>query len=280
MVGNQTHVHGSDPPRRAVTDINDPEFAHFRYRRQRQTDIETGADEPAPLFLSSQTDEHDADWDAPPAIPRPRLRIGLLAASAIALVAAAVITPLFVGSLRDAIQSARTALIGVSPTQTRAEVAAALRGSGAKEPSPPPAAAGPPTRADIAAAYQEAIKGQVVARDAPAAAPPAEPPPPAAAAAPPPRRLDPDAVAALLKRANSLLAIGDVAPARLLLERAADGQDADAALLLARTYDPDVLAAVDKRSITPDPEMARFWYRKAAELGSQQAQQRLSQLQN
>jgi TPR repeat protein len=83
-----------------------------------------------------------------------------------------------------------------------------------------------------------------------------------------------------MKRANGLLAIGDIAAARLLLERAADTQEADAALLLARTYDPLVLGTKDARAIIPDPAQARIWYRRAVELGSQHAQQRLTQMQD
>jgi hypothetical protein len=153
-----------------------------------------------------------------------------------------------------------------------------------------------PSRDEIAMAYQSAIKSQIVARDAPAASPvppPAAPAanpvlPPAAPAAnpvappaaPTARRLDPDELEVLLKRARNLLAIGDVASARLLLERAADAQDVNAALMLARTYDPEVLGTSDARSITPDPEQARIWYRRAADLGSEHAQQRLAQMQN
>src|ERR1700676_2703352 len=100
------------------------------------------------------------------------------------------------------------------------------------------------------------------------------------AAATPARRLDADELANLLKRAKGLIAVGDIAPARLLLERAADAQDASAALLLAQTYDPAVLGAQDMRSITPDPARARDWYQKAARLGSADARQRLAQMQN
>jgi TPR repeat protein len=83
-----------------------------------------------------------------------------------------------------------------------------------------------------------------------------------------------------MKRAKGLIAIGDIAPARLLLERAADAQEASAALLLAQTYDPAVLGKSDMRSITPDPAAARIWYQKAAQLGSLDARQRLAQMQN
>jgi hypothetical protein len=96
----------------------------------------------------------------------------------------------------------------------------------------------------------------------------------------PSKTLDAETLAALMTRAKSLLALGDIAAARLLLERAANAQDATAAFLLARTYDPAVLAVRDTRSITPDPVMARDWYRKAASFGSAEAQQRLTQLQN
>jgi len=96
----------------------------------------------------------------------------------------------------------------------------------------------------------------------------------------PSKTLDAETLAALMTRAKSLLALGDIAAARLLLERAADAQDASAAFLLAQTYDPAVLGVRDTRSITADPVMARDWYRKAASLGSADAQQRLTQLQN
>ena len=94
-----------------------------------------------------------------------------------------------------------------------------------------------------------------------------------------PKTLDAETVAALTIRAKNLLALGDIAGARLLLERVANAQDASAALLLAQTYDPTVLGVRDTRSVTPDPVLARDWYRKAASLGSEAAQQRLAQIQ-
>ena len=99
-------------------------------------------------------------------------------------------------------------------------------------------------------------------------------------AAAPSKTLDAETLAALMTRARSLLALGDIAAARLLLERAANARDATAAFLLAQTYDPAVLRVRDTRSITPDPVMARDWYRKAASFGSAAAQQRLTQFQD
>lgn len=134
--------------------------------------------------------------------------------------------------------------------------------------APPAAEKTAPTRDEIAIALRAAHQRQTEIRQ------------PAAAAAPPSRRLGADELTTLLKRAKSLIAIGDISAARLLLERAADAQEAGAALLLAQTWDPAVLGTPDARSITPDPAKARDWYQKAARLGSQDAQQRLSQLQN
>jgi TPR repeat protein len=175
---------------------------------------------------------------------------------------------------------------------TGAEVAAARR-------TPPNAlASASPTRDEIAAAYQSALKGKVgvpepVARDAAREVAPLAPAPaaPVVAVAPavrdpvtreaaPARRIDPDELEALLKRAKSLLAIGDITSARLLLERAADAQEAEAALMLAGTYDPQVLGSQDMRSVAPDAAAAKIWYQKAAQLGSADAQRRLGQLQN
>jgi hypothetical protein len=130
-----------------------------------------------------------------------------------------------------------------------------------------PATAAPmPTRAEITAAFQTALQSQTEIRPAPTPSPP--------------RHLDADELATLLKRAKGLIAAGDLASARLLLERAADAQEASAALILARTYDPAVLGKPDARSIAPDPATARIWYQKAAQFGSQEAQQRLEQMQN
>lgn len=190
----------------------------------------------------------------------------------------------------------RVAAPPIAAEPTGAEVAAARKA----QPTTTATVSGSPTRDEIAAAYQSALKGkvpaaepapaaretppQVVAAIAPAApvvtAPPAvREPAPAPREAAPVRRIDPDELAALLKRAKSLLAIGDITSARLLLERAADAQEAEAALMLAGTYDPQVLGSQDLRSVTPDPAAAKVWYQKAAQMGSADAKRRLGQLQ-
>jgi TPR repeat protein len=105
--------------------------------------------------------------------------------------------------------------------------------------------------------------------------------PPQAPAAPQSaeRTMDKEQLASLLKRGRYLLSVGDIAPARLLLERAADARDASAAFDLAGTYDPAVLARTHVLGIAPDVAMARMWYEKALSLGLSEAQERLARLQ-
>jgi hypothetical protein len=124
-----------------------------------------------------------------------------------------------------------------------------------------------PTPGDTAADIKSIGQGQ-------------NPPPPAPAATLSPARvMDKEELASLLKRGRYLLSIGDIAPARLLLERAADALDASAAFDLAGTYDPAVLTRSHVSGIVPDLAMARMWYEKALSLGHSEAQQRLAQLQ-
>jgi hypothetical protein len=277
--------------------------------------------EPVPLFLSNYEEEaHQALSEytfASGSRKKPRagrIVTGVVVVSAIAAVLAlfsidstrAVIFNASLGgggsapppaaqlaaAMPEPAQPQRIAAPPLAAEPSGAEIAAARR-------SPPNAlASASPTRDEIAAAYQSALKGKVavpepVARDAarevaaltPAAtvvavAPAVREPVPVTREAVPARRIDPDELAALLKRAKSLLSIGDITSARLLLERAADAQEADAALMLAGTYDPQVLGSQDLRSVAPDPAEARVWYQKAADLGSADAKRRLGQLQN
>jgi hypothetical protein len=96
------------------------------------------------------------------------------------------------------------------------------------------------------------------------------PPLPAAPAA--------ELVELLLRRGDALLAIGDLASARLLYERAAAAGDARGATGAGKTYDPQILSQIGARGIQPDPAAAAFWYRKALELGDGVAAARLKLL--
>jgi TPR repeat protein len=110
------------------------------------------------------------------------------------------------------------------------------------------------------------LQPQVIASEPPIAPPPAQ------------RKLDQDEIAVLLKRGKDLIANGDLAAARLVLQRAANANDAEAALALGATYDPYVLRALKVYGFKADPDMARVWYEKARELGSAAAPRRLEML--
>jgi hypothetical protein len=91
-------------------------------------------------------------------------------------------------------------------------------------------------------------------------------------------QVDPDEIGRLIKRGQQLLQAGDIAPARLLLQRAALAGNAQAALALGGTYDPQVLRELGVLGFAPDPAKAREWYQKALELGANEASRRLERL--
>jgi hypothetical protein len=130
-----------------------------------------------------------------------------------------------------------------------------------------------PSRGEIKAAYQNALQGSV------------PPPPPPTVAEPDPapqvetvRRLDPNEVVASLARANALIASGDVAAARLVLRHPADSGEAQAAMLLAETYDPAFIEKLGVHGFVPNVAMARDWYEKARKFGAAEATRRLEVL--
>jgi TPR repeat protein len=208
----------------------------------------------------------------------PRVLAAVLTASTLA-----VLVTLFQSDFRGLFAANAVSWMGIAPEQAMASANTppAMTQSSLKDSdrvtntrlasanTQDPPAPSTPSREAIATAYQTALQAQA---PAPVAAPPA-PPPPA-------RTLDADTLAGLMTRAKNLLKIGDIVAARLLLERAANAQDATAAFLLAQTHDPAVLGTSDARSIAGDATVARDWYQKAAALGSAEARQRLAQLQN
>jgi len=103
-------------------------------------------------------------------------------------------------------------------------------------------------------------------------------PPVAAHAEPPVREINPDEVAGFVKRAQALLATGDLQAARLLLLRAAQAHDARAALLLAKSFDPIVSKQFGMADAEPDLAQARNWYQKAEQWGASEARRELDAL--
>jgi TPR repeat protein len=121
----------------------------------------------------------------------------------------------------------------------------------------------------------------------PAVAPPANvapeavaPSKPVRAADPPVRILDTEEIALLVKQGEQFVATGDFVTARLMFQRAAQAGDATAAMALAATYDPLMLAKLGAVGVSGDVEKARSWYQKAENLGASEATRRLSLLEN
>jgi hypothetical protein len=103
---------------------------------------------------------------------------------------------------------------------------------------------------------------------------------PAVAAAPrqPVLQLDPEEVSKLIRRGQQLLQAGDIAPARLMLQRAANAGSGQAALLLGGTYDPEVLRELGVLGFAANPSVAAEWYQKALALGVNEAGRRMERL--
>ncbi|RXH40813.1 hypothetical protein [Bradyrhizobium zhanjiangense] len=258
------------------------------YIRARAARLDLSPDDPIPLFLSDPLGAPDPDEYTPLEL-RPRVRIvprvlaGVLAAVLVASTLA-VLAALFQSDLRgifdaggsvgvaleQVVASANALAVPQSPRKDPAHLTDPRLASADAQDLPAPST---PSREAIATAYQTALQAQT---PAPLPAPVAPPPAPSQ----PAKTLDADTLAGLMTRAKSLLGVGDISAARLLLERAANAQDATAAFLLAQTYDPAVLGTSDARRIAADATAAREWYQKAAALGSTEARQRLVQLQN
>jgi TPR repeat protein len=94
------------------------------------------------------------------------------------------------------------------------------------------------------------------------------------------RQIDRDELAFLVRRGESFINSGDVAAARLMLQRAAEAGDVHAALALASTFDPNTIQELGIQGLAADEAMARLWYERAAQFGSPEAPQRLQQLAN
>jgi hypothetical protein len=94
------------------------------------------------------------------------------------------------------------------------------------------------------------------------------------------RQIDQDELTSMLRRADDFIKSGDLSSARLLLRRAAEAGNVQAALTLAGTFDPNVLAALGLQDGAADIAMARLWYERAEQFGSSEAPRRLRQLAN
>jgi hypothetical protein len=119
----------------------------------------------------------------------------------------------------------------------------------------PPTAAPPPTAAAPSPALTNQDRAAAPAVNAPAVKET--------------RRIAEADLAVLIRRGEELLKTGDIPAARLLLERATEAGSARAAFLLGTSYE------VTSPGRAANTETASKWFRRAAELGSGEAQQRL-----
>ena len=249
-------------------------------------------DDSVPAFLADES--YDQDYPQNWLLKRKsslslRILVGVLMAAGAAVLFALVTSD----TTRAVIANAKTSIAG-APADDQASRGQADPGQltlgdmQLKDPTrlsaPPPI---PPVRSSAGnGAFTTAAiptsRDDITAYSQPPQTPQTRPPPldePAVAPAPV-RRMDRDELATLMRRAKGLLAAGDIPSARLLLERAANAQDANAAFMLGQTYDPQMLGTQDTRKIKSDPATAWSWYQQAAQLGSAEAQRRLGQLRN
>jgi hypothetical protein len=102
----------------------------------------------------------------------------------------------------------------------------------------------------------------------------------AAAISPVPRatKLPPQEEAELLKRGEELLRQGGIAAARIIFEELAQKGSSKGALALARSYDPHYIPNSRTSAVTPDLNKALAWYRRADQLGSAEARERIAEI--
>ena len=97
-----------------------------------------------------------------------------------------------------------------------------------------------------------------------------------------PRQAAPDVSGAeetaLLASGANALKQGNFSAARIMFEEIAQRGSAKGAFALAQTYDPASLPAGAISGIKPDLAKAQFWYEKAKDLGSSDAERRLAQM--
>jgi hypothetical protein len=290
MVDHTPRYRSYDPDiDRYDENLTDRRVAPYRFGQSARTDY---PEDSVPLFLSDGEPDPSEYMPALRKDRRPSVSSRILA-GVVATAAIAVLVALFSSdAARDiianakasstAVLSAASAAVQPNPTQLTARDIQLKDPAQSKDPTRPSAPANQtpgvrsvtavavaPTREEITTAYQSALQG-----GAPRAAAVAEPMIPGDAI----HHLDPNEIISSLKRADALIASGDVAAARLVLRRAADAGDAHAAMTLAETYDSAFLEKLGVHGVVPDLAMARSWYEKARAFGSGEAPQRLETL--
>jgi hypothetical protein len=267
----------------------DHRLARYKLRNSVRTNY---PEDSVPLFLSDYDGEPDPNEYITPLRKKRSASISariLAGVSATAAAAAILFALLSSDATRDIIASAKassaavlsaaSSMVHPNNTQLTARDIQLKDPAQSNDPArrtenqmpdvPSVATAVSPTREDIKSAYQNALQG-----GAPQAPAVAELTIPGDAI----HHLDPAEVAASLRRGDDLIASGDLAAARLVLRRAANAGDAQAAMRLAGTYDPMILAKLGVHGFVPDVSLARVWYEKAKKFGAAEAPHRLELL--
>jgi TPR repeat protein len=282
----QAPLYGAGDPDVDAFDENtaDHRVEPHKLRQAVRTDIYP--ENAVPLFLSDDNDELDPSEYVTPLLKKRRASIPARILTVVCAAAAMAVVALFSSDAAlDIVTNVRASMAPIFPAQSVAghsdpsQLTARGRHKDLARPSATEnqtpdigsvtTAAAAPVREEMKIAYQSALDGR-----APTAAAVAELTTPGDTV----HHLDPDVIASLLKRADALIASGDVAAARLVLRRAADAGDAGGAMTLAGTYDPAILGKLGVHGVVPDVAMARSWYEKAKKFGSAEAPQRLKML--
>lgn len=117
-----------------------------------------------------------------------------------------------------------------------------------------------------------------VAAPSPPVPPPAQPTPAVPAVTRPAPAFSPAEIEAARRRGEALVALGDMSGGRRFLERAALAGSGPAALAMAESFDPRVLAARGVIGMPPDRAAAIAWYRRALALGVAESASRIATL--
>jgi len=265
-------------------DKNTAEYrvAHGKLRRSAQTDLYL--ENSVPPFISGSDGEPDPSEYITRLLKKRRASISSrILAGVCAAAAVAILVALFSSdAMRDTVVNIRASMAAAFPARSVAansDPSQLTSRDRQIDPARPSAPINQTPGRSVTTAAAEPAREQMVHQSAPQGGVPAanavvEPTTPADAI----HHLDPEVIASLLRRADALIASGDVAAARLVLRRAADAGDAGAAMALAGTYDPANLAKLGVHGIVPDLAMARSWYEKARTFGSAEAPQRLEML--
>jgi hypothetical protein len=191
---------------------------------------------------------------------------GALAGAAVGLLIYAYLPQVSAWSETRAALAKQPVFVEPAPTPMVAEVAAPAPSPAA---SPAPVAA-PPTPAETVAIAPETAPLAVAL---------------AQASAGPTRSIDVTPTATINPQASqafadglSLLASGEIAPARIELEKAARGGEARAWLALGESYDPATLGRLGAVGVKGDPVKAKDCYGRAEAAGLSEARQRTAQL--